>query len=520
MKLATAQEIRNLDRRAIRTFGIPGAVLMESAAAAVMAEMERFFDGLAGLKVGILCGKGNNGGDGLALARRLRIRGVPVRVALLAPFAALTGEAKLNGAILRKTDVEIVPNASAKALADVVAWSDVLVDAMLGVGLTAPLKGNYALAAELLDVAGRPVVAVDIPTGIHADTGEVMGSAVRADLTVTMILPKRGLLLHPGASYAGEVRVADIGVPLEAVDAEPIAVHVLDRAAVSALLDERRRDAHKGDFGHLLVVGGSLGKAGAAAMAARGALRSGAGLVTVATPNSLVPVVQQQVMEAMCIPAAESIDGTLGFGAEEELLKTLRNMDALALGPGLSTHPEAVQAVRGLVRSADLPMVIDADGINALAGVPGVLKGTKAPVVLTPHPGEMARLTGTTAAAVQQDRIGIAQRAARQHGVTMVLKGAATVVATPSGTAWVNTTGNPGMATAGTGDVLTGMIGSLLAQGYGTADAACLGVYLHGHAGDLAAGEKGEAGMIAGDLIEKVPEAITALQTHSQTDAD
>ena len=520
MKLATAQEIRNIDRRAIRTFGIPGAVLMENAAAAIAAEMERFFDGLEGLKVGILCGKGNNGGDGLALARRLRIRGVPVRVALLAPFASLKGEAKLNLSILRRTDVEIAPNASAKALADVVAWSDILVDAMLGVGLTAPLKGNYALAAELLDVAGRPVVAVDIPSGIHADTGEIMGSAVRADLTVTMVMPKRGLVLHPGASYAGTVQVADIGIPPEAVDVEPIAVRALDRAAAWGILGARRRDAHKGDFGHLLVLAGSLGKAGAAALAARGALRSGAGLVTVATPNSLVPIVQQQVMEAMCIPAAESIDGTLGLGAEEELLKTLRSMDALALGPGLPTHYETVQSVKGLVRHGDLPMVIDADGINALAGVPEVLRQSAAPIVLTPHPGEMARLTGLTSAEVQQDRIGTAQRYARKHGVTVVLKGAATVVASPSGDAWINTTGNPGMATAGTGDALTGMIGSFLAQGYGPADAACLGVYLHGCAGDLAAEEKGEAGMIAGDLIEKIPEAINEMQAQPQMNTD
>jgi NAD(P)H-hydrate epimerase len=508
MKLATAQEIRNIDRRAIRTFGIPGPVLMENAAAAVMAEMERFFDGLEGVKIGILCGKGNNGGDGLALARRLRIRGVPVRVALLAPFAALAGEAKLNLSILRKTDVEVLPNAPAKTLADVVAWSDIVVDAMLGVGLASPLKGNYALAVDLLDAAGRPVVAIDVPTGINADTGEVMGSAVRADLTVTMALPKRGLALYPGASYAGTVRVADIGMPPEVVEQEDIRVNLLDRADIQTGLDERRKDAHKGTFGHLLVVAGSLGKAGAAVMTARGALRAGAGLVSVATPLSLVPIIQQQVVEAMCVPAAESIDGTLGIGADRELLNASAAMTALAIGPGLSTHYETVQAVKGIVQRTELPMVVDADGINALAGAPDALKGARAPVVLTPHPGEMGRLLGTTAAEVQRDRIGAAQRYARTHGVTVVLKGAGTVIASPRGDVFVNTTGNPGMATGGTGDVLTGMIGSFLAQGYGPDAAACLGVYLHGLAGDLAAQETGEAGMIAGDLIEKVPEAI------------
>jgi hydroxyethylthiazole kinase-like uncharacterized protein yjeF len=514
MKLATAQEMRNIDRRAIREFGIPGPVLMENAAAAIMAEMELFFDGLAGVKVGIVCGKGNNGGDGLALARRLRIRGVPVRVALLAPFAALQGEAKVNLAILRKTDVEILPNASLHAVSSLVEWSDVLVDAMLGVGLSSPLKERFAFAVELLNAAGRPVVAVDMPTGVNSDSGEVMGSAVRADLTVTMALPKRGLVLYPGASHAGEVRVADIGIPAEVVEKEKIKVSLLDGGDLWGVMADRPRDAHKGDLGHLLVIGGSLGKAGAAVMTARSALRSGAGLVTVAAPAGIVPVIQQQIVEAMCFPAAESIDGTLGMGADEELAKAANSRAACAMGPGLTTHHETVQAVRALVRSVRVPLVIDADGLNALAGGTEVLKKRKAPVVVTPHPGEMARLLGIPSSEVQQDRIGIAERFARDNHITVVLKGAGTVVAAPSGDVFVNTTGNPGMATGGTGDALTGIIGSLLAQGYGTVWAACLGVYLHGIAGDLAAAEKGEAGMIAGDLIEKIPEAIKRISGH------
>jgi hydroxyethylthiazole kinase-like uncharacterized protein yjeF len=508
MKIATAQQIRNIDRRAIRKFGIPGPVLMENAASAIVIEMERFFDGIEGVRVGIVCGKGNNGGDGLALARRLRIRGVPVRVALLAPFASFRNEARLNLSILRKTDVEIVPNATSRSIAEIVEWSDVLVDAMLGVGLSTPLKGTYAFAAELMNLAGRPVVAVDIPTGINADTGEVMGTAVRADLTVTMALPKRGLVLHPGASFSGQVRVADIGIPTEVVEQEKIRVNMLDRAMASGLVGERDRDAHKGDFGHLLVIAGSLGKAGAAVMAAKGALRSGAGLVSVATPIGLVPIIQQQVFEAMCIPAGESIDGTLGIGSEKELLNASGTMSACAVGPGLTTHYETVQVVKDLIQRITVPMVIDADGVNALAGNPGILLKAKAPVVLTPHPGEMARLLGVSAADIQRDRINVAQGFAEEYGVTLVLKGAGTVIATPQGDVFINSTGNPGMATGGAGDVLTGMIGSMLAQGYGPTRAACLAVYLHGLAGDLAAGEKGEAGMIAGDVIEKIPEAI------------
>jgi len=508
MKIATAQQIKNIDRRAIKEFGIPGTVLMENAASVVMAEMERFFDGLAGVRVGIICGKGNNGGDGLALARRLSIRGVAVRVALLAPFSAVSGEAKVNLSILRKTDVQITQNASARSLPDIIAWSDILVDAMLGVGLSSPLKGLFLQAVDMINTAGKPVVAIDIPTGINADTGSIMGAAIMADLTVTMALLKRGLVLLPGAQYAGDVRVADIGIPSEVVDKEKINTALLNRGYAWGMISPRELDTHKGDFGHLMLIAGSPGKAGAAIMAARSALRTGAGLVSVAAPNGLVQIVQSQIVEAMCIPSAESIEGTLGLGSEEELLKAVVGMSACAIGPGLSTHYETVQVVRNLIQQLTVPMVIDADGLNAIAGYVDILKRAKAPVILTPHPGEMGRLMGISSAEVQKDRITVASEFAAKYKVILVLKGAGTVVACPDGTTFINSTGNPGMATGGTGDALTGMIGGLLAQGYSAKQAACLGVYLHGLAGDLAAKEKGEMGMIAGDLIEKIPDAI------------
>jgi hydroxyethylthiazole kinase-like uncharacterized protein yjeF len=508
MKIVTAQQMKNIDRRAIKEFGIPGPVLMENAASALLAEMERFFDGLGGLRVGIICGKGNNGGDGLALARRLRIRGNAVRAALLAPFTALAGEAKLNLSILRKTDVEVMQNASAAKLADVISWSDILVDALLGVGLSSPLNGAYSQAVDMINASGRPVVAVDIPTGIHADSGEVMGRAVRADLTVTMALLKRGLVLHPGAEYAGTVRVADIGIPPQIIEKEKIFLGLLDRSAAWGALPQRTADAHKGDFGHVMIVAGSPGKAGAAVMAAKSALRTGAGLVSVATPNGIVPIIQSQVFEAMCIPSAESLEGTLGIAAEDELLKTAGRMTAVAVGPGLSTHFETAQVVRHLVQRITVPLVIDADGLNALAGYTDILTNAKAPIILTPHPGEMGRLLNISASEVQRDRIGIASRFATEHEVFIVLKGAGSVVAFPDGRAYVNSSGNPGMATGGTGDVLTGVISSLLAQGIPANQAACIGVYLHGRAGDLAAKEKGEAPLIAGDVIEKLPEAF------------
>lgn len=515
MKIVTAQQMKNIDRRAIRDFGIPGTVLMENAASAVQAAMEDLFEGLQGVRVGIICGKGNNGGDGLALARRLRIKGIPVRVALLASFRAITGEAKVNLSILRRMDVEIVQNAASRALADIIAWSDVLVDALLGVGLSSPLVGAYARTVDMMNASGSPVVAIDIPTGIHADTGEVMGTAVRADLTVTMAFLKRGLVLYPGAQYAGQVRVADIGIPSEVAEKEAISVGLLNHDALQDVIGVRRSDAHKGDFGHCMVVAGSPGKAGAAIMAARGALRTGVGLVSVATPNALVPIIQAQVAEAMCVPAAESIEGTLGIGSEKELLKSMGNMSSCVIGPGLSNHYETVQAVRSLIQRLKVPAVIDADGLNALVGFTDILKKVKTSVILTPHPGEMGRLLGISTNDVQKDRIALASKFAMKHRVTVALKGAATVVATRHGWVFINSTGNPGMASGGTGDVLTGMIGSFLAQGYGASQAACLGVYLHGLAGDLAAREKGEASMIAGDLIEKIPQAMMSLQSEA-----
>ena len=508
MKIVTSQQMKSIDRRSIREFGIPGPVLMENAASAIVTEMERFFDGLAGFRVGIICGKGNNGGDGLALARRLRIRGVAVRLAILAPFSALAGEAKVNLSILRKTDVEIVPNASLQSLSDIISWSDVVVDALLGVGLSSPLKGQFVQTVNMMNSSGKPVVAIDIPTGINADTGEVMGAAVKADLTVTMALLKRGLVLLPGADYSGTIRVADIGIPAEVVDKEQVSMTLMNRAFTWGMMGPRKPGAHKGDFGHLMIIAGSPGKAGAAIMSARSALRTGAGLVSVAAPNGLIPIIQSQIAEAMSVPSAESIEGTLGISSEEELLKASAGMTACALGPGLSAHRETSQVVRNLIQRLAIPLVLDADGLNALVGSLDLLRRIKVPIIMTPHPGEMGRLVGMSSADVQKDRIGIASGFSTRYKVILVLKGAGTIVSSPDGQVFINSTGNPGMATGGTGDALTGMIGGFLAQGYPAVQAACLGVYLHGLAGDLAAKEKGEMGMIAGDLIERIPEAI------------
>jgi hydroxyethylthiazole kinase-like uncharacterized protein yjeF len=511
MLIATAQEMRNVDRNAIRKLGIPGIVLMENAAAAVMSGMENRFRGLDNVRVGIVCGKGNNGGDGIALARRLRIRGVPVRVALLAAFRSVAGDAKINLDVLRHMDVEIVENANARKLADLISWSDVLVDAILGTGLSSLLTGTFKRSVQMMNASSKSIVSIDIPTGINSDNGSVMGAAIKADLTVTLALLKRGLVLHPGAAHAGSVRVADIGIPAQAYDDTGIKLQSIDADLLSGMITDRHEAAHKGDFGHALIIGGSPGKAGAAVLAAKGALRSGAGLVSVAVPNSLVPIIQSQTAEAMCIPSAESIDSTFSIAAEAEVVNSLNSFSAAVIGPGISTQTETVQFVRNVVLGAKKPLVVDADALNAIARGTEVLLRVKAPLIFTPHPGEMSRLIGKSVAEIQLNRIEIASAFAKKFRVVLVLKGAGTVVALPDGSAFVNSTGNPGMATGGTGDVLSGMIGGLLAQGLSASDAACLGVYLHGAAGDLAAEAKGEASMIAGDLIDMISSAMKNL---------
>ena len=361
----------------------------------------------------------------------------------------------------------------------------------------------------MVNRSGLPVVAVDLPSGIHADTGAVMGAAVRAELTVTFGLPKPGLYTGAGLDHAGTVDIADIGIPHEFVEVIDSRLALMTQESVRRVIPDRRTASHKGTYGHAAVIAGSVGKTGAAAMAAKAALRIGAGLATVATPAGVNDVLEAKLLEAMTVPMPDTKARTLARAGLEELLSFVHARTAVAVGPGLTTHPETVELIQTLVPRLDKPAVLDADALNALAGRTAILTECKTPPILTPHPGEMARLSGDTTQAINADRIGSAVRFAQAHRVMLVLKGAHTVVAHPDGRAAVCPTGNPGMATAGTGDVLTGMLVGLLAQGLTPWDAACAGVYLHGLAGDLAAARIGEAGLIAGDVIEQIPHALT-----------
>ena len=516
MELVTAAEMRELDRAAIETRNIPSLRLMENAGKAVVQEMERLFGPLRGKAITVVAGKGQNGGDGFVTARLLRQRRCQARVVLLAPPSALTGDAATNLKKFQRAGGRCLAVETTAQLASILSPllqdSDLVVDAIFGTGLNAPVQGLSATAIALLNASRKPIVAIDLPSGLDGDTGAVLGTAITATLTVTLARPKRGLYLGTGLDHAGAIRVVDIGIPPDIIGAAKIPVTLLEAADIRSWLPVRPRTAHKGTFGHAGIIAGSAGKTGAAAMAAQAALRIGAGLVTVAAPRSVSDVLEAKLLEAMTYPVPETEARTLSKQALEALLAFAETKTALAIGPGIGTHPDTQALVHNLIVSVNRPTVLDADGINAFAGHQEMLGHARGPLVLTPHPGELARLLNVTTADVQRDRLGVASRLAREQNVCVVLKGAGSVVAGPDGRLAVNPTGNPGLATGGTGDVLTGIITGLLAQGLAPWGAACVGVYAHGLAGDIAASEVGETGLIAGDVIRAIPLAIRRIR--------
>jgi NAD(P)H-hydrate epimerase len=514
MKLVTAAQMQSLDRRAIHEAGIAGAVLMERAGAGVVAALAGRYGSPKGKSVTVLCGKGNNGGDGFVIARLLRRGGARVRVVLTTEEKGLTSDARtMYRRFVRLAGRAVVSTCrTGTGIEDALRGADFIVDALFGTGLTHAVTGLHQEVIDAINAcAGTrriPVIAVDLPSGLHADSGAILGTAVRADLTVTFGLPKVGLYTGAGIDRTGSVTVADIGIPPAYVESLDTPLSVIEVREIAALLPARRPSGHKGQFGHAGIVAGSPGKTGAAAMAARAALRAGAGLVTVATPTGVSGALDAKLLEAMSVAMPETDAHTLGLEALEPLVSFANSRTAVALGPGLSTHSDTVTLVHRLLPRLDVPVIIDADGLNAIAVKLDVIPRTKREPVLTPHPGEMARLTGESAQAINNDRIGTAARFAARHHAVVVLKGARTVVAHPDGRAAVCPTGNPGMATAGTGDVLTGVIAAFLSQSLAPWDAARAAVYLHGLAGDRAAARVGPVGMIAGDVIDELPHAI------------
>ncbi len=493
--------------RASQERGVGAEDLMERAGAAVARAAVELAGGAYGRRAVVVCGKGNNGGDGLVAARRLARRGVRPAVLLLAPPEALRGPAARNLARLAEAGIRARPF-SAPLLERELARADVAVDAIFGTGFRGRPEGDAAEAIALLNRSGVPVVAVDIPSGVDGETGAVPGEAVRADVTVTFGAEKAGVVLPPGAELAGVVEVADIGFPPELVVSD---VGVVEREDVAALLPARPPDAHKRSTGVVLVVGGSRRMTGAVELVAEAAYRAGAGLVTVAAPEGALAALQASLVEPTYLPLPETGEGTVGAAALERILEAALGFDAVAVGPGLTTHPEAVRVVEGLVRESPVPLVLDADGLNAFAARAAEVAARKADAVLTPHAGECARLLGTTAAEVGADRVGSVRKLAASARAVVLLKGPRTLSASPEGEVRVNPTGGPVLATAGTGDVLTGTIAALLARGLPPLDAASVGAYVHGLAGSLAGLELGE-GTTASDVAAALPDAFAAVR--------
>jgi NAD(P)H-hydrate epimerase len=506
--LSSAEEMRALDRHTIDTLGVPGELLMESAGRAVA---EAALGLLApGGSVLVVCGRGNNGGDGLVAARHLHALGVPVRAALLGSAASLRGDAAANLRRARAAGVAIEGE----------RWrapaSGVIVDAIFGTGLSRPVEGAAASSIKRIAAsrAAHPelrVLAVDLPSGLCADTGQVLGAAAPADLTLTLALPKPGLALEPGRSLAGRVRVARIGIA-ESAPGVRIAAELWTRAAAGARLPERPAAGHKGSFGHALLVAGSEGKTGAAALAARGAARSGAGLVTIACPAGLNDVLELLCTEAMTAPVPDTAQRAFAASASEAVLALAATRDAVGLGPGVGRSAETLAFVTAVAKRVERPLAMDADALYAFAGEPERLASRSAPCVLTPHPGEAAALLGSDAAALNRDRLGAARKLASLTRCVVLLKGAATVTAAPDGRAVVNPTGGPALASGGTGDVLLGIVTGYLAQGLPPFEAAALAAFVHGAAADRIALRTGDSGLLASELAAELPETAQHLR--------
>lgn len=513
MKVVTAQTMQEIDRRAIAEFGVSGLELMENAGHGCVDEIISLF-GLNGQAV-IITGKGNNGGDGFVIARLLTQRGWDIKVYVMAGPDKICGDAAVN---LRRLPLDVVHYCPDEGqltalLLENIRQADVIVDAMLGTGLQNNISGVFMEAVKLINDSGRPVVAVDIPSGIHGTTGRVLGYAVRASTTVTFAFAKLGHVLYPGAEYTGRLKIADIGIPAQLMESVP-GHDFLNAELMRPMLRRRDRQAHKGQFGHCLIIAGSAGKTGAAALSANSAMRAGSGLVTLAVPESLHQIIEIKTTEVMTVALPDLQSGYLTNTAFQSIERQLAGKDAVAIGPGLDGQPGTTALVQNIVETVSLPLVIDADGLNALAEDISVLRRKKsATVILTPHPGEMARLLGTTVLDVEASRISVTKEFAEEFGVYLILKGARTVIASPDGTIAINGSGNPGMASGGMGDVLTGIITSLLGQGYCGRDACQLGVFIHGYAADLVAKEKGEIGICATDVQEMVPYAYNKLLT-------
>ncbi|WP_300462077.1 NAD(P)H-hydrate dehydratase [Desulfobacula sp.] len=516
MILVTANQMQDMDRQTIESFGIPGRVLMETAGRGAFDFLIRKFGLLHAKKIAVMAGRGNNGGDGFVMARLLMEKGIPVTVFLLSPKHKVAGDAKNNMDLVEKL-CDRSPACSLIEIPDAEAFEhhktkmlhhDFFIDALLGTGLNSAVRGIFKAAIELMNASPNPVFSVDIPSGLHSDTGQPQGVAVKADATATFAAAKRGQILYPGQTYTGDLAVIDIGIPHFIAREKNISLSVMEKKDIAAWFHPRGFQTHKGSYGHLLVIAGSVGKTGAAALCANAAMRCGTGLVTLGVAQSLNPIMESLVLEPMTCPLPEREKGYLSDHCLAEIQTLLTGKQALALGPGLGTRAGTRQLVQALIQTSEVPLILDADALNGIADTPDVLNEKKVPAVITPHPGEMARLCGVTVSEIQADRIGRASKFARAFDTLVVLKGAQTIVSLPDGRSYVCPTGNPGMACGGMGDVLTGMIAGFCAQGFSPEQASLAGVYIHGLCADHLSRDMGRFGFLATDMVQRIPRTI------------
>ncbi|MBI1805347.1 MAG: NAD(P)H-hydrate dehydratase [Ignavibacteria bacterium] len=518
--LVTSAEMQACDRFAIETLHISSVTLMENAGRGVVDAMEGHFGPLAGKSVIICCGKGNNGGDGFVAARHLQLRGARVSVILAGKGNELKADAKTNYEILKNiqrksaaiTKLRIIEAPSLRKL-EAIPKVDIIVDAIFGTGFSGKVQGYHKKIIEWMNGREEKKVAIDIPSGVNADNGDICTVAPKVDITVTMQMKKVGLVTGNALNYTGAIEVVDIGFSIDVLDLKKVQTYLISSDDVRMVLPHRPLHAHKHSVGKIFVLAGSRGLTGAAAMASSSAMRAGAGAVILGTPASVYPILAKKLTEVMVEPLSDTSEGSVSFGALDQIKKHLQWADVVVVGPGLSRNPDTVKLVHHIVANHEGRILVDADGLNALAENNSILKKHKSKnVIITPHTGELSRLTGIPSAEIDRNRVTVARDVARQFKLTLVLKGAPTVTATPRGNVFVNSTGNPGMATAGSGDVLTGIIAGLWGQGMNLHEAAYAGVYVHGLAGDNARVQFGEKGLLAMDIHDYLPKAFQQLE--------
>jgi len=503
MKIATVAQMRAMDQSAIEDFGIPETLLMENAGLAAYRVLQEHFP-VAGQRILIICGSGNNGGDGLVVARKIFSDGGQPQVLLIGDPTRYQGASAVNWEIIQRLGIEVLPYSTTAIVEDLLAACDLVVDGILGTGLSKPVRGHYAEIIARVNACDRSVISLDIPSGIHGDTGQVMGTAIQADLTVTFGLPKIGNLLYPGYQYGGRLYSSHIAFPPELTRAEHLSVAINHPPRIP----DRSPAGHKGTFGDTLFIAGAAGYYGAPYLAAMAHLKTGGGYARLAAPAGIVPTLAALGPEFVFLPQAETATGSLALSNHAPLVAAARSRDMVVIGPGLSLNEETARLVRGLAEAVVVPLLIDGDGISAVCQSPDMLLDRTAGTVLTPHPGEMTCLTGLSREAIQDDPVGILQKTAAQFQAIIVLKGAHSLIGFPDQRVVVNTTGNHAMATAGSGDVLTGAIAAMVGTGLPLDQAVCKGVALHGAAGDIAASDIGADGVTASDILAYLPEAV------------